>query len=211
MLRLQSSVLMMSSLADRNFALSVRSLLERNSQLAEVVVAEDAQLDELEISVDDQIIKYMSTRSPVATDCRFMLVASKIARNLEEVADQTVTIARRARQLNKLPAVPFESAGFQKMALLAASMCQDGITALVQEEPDRVDEIVARDKELDAQYKEISKQITRTMTFDTNYVEGLIHWLFVAKAIERIGDYAKNTAQEVHYLYRAIDIRHGIK
>src|SRR5277367_4311249 len=100
---IREPLLLMSSLADRNLSLALRALVERDENLADAVEAEDSQLDELEVSVDELVINHMATHAPVATDCRFMLVASKISSNLERIADQAVSIARRAKELNKEP------------------------------------------------------------------------------------------------------------
>ncbi len=202
---------MMASLTDRNFAIALRSLSERDEKLADLVESEDSQLDELEMSVDEQVIQYVATKAPVATDCRFMLVASKISSNLEEIADQTVTIARRARHLARMPVLPIPINGIAPMAKLAEGMCRDAITALVEQKPELAQQVITRDKSVDGYYKEITKDLTRLMVLESGYVERLIHWIFIAKAIERLADYAKNNAEEVYYLYQAVDIRHGSK
>jgi len=101
--KLRETLLMMSSLADRNLSLALKSLVERDSKLAETVEAEDSQLDTLEVNADEQVIAHMALHAPVAPDCRFMLVASKISSNLERIGDQAVTIARRAKELNSEP------------------------------------------------------------------------------------------------------------
>ena len=84
---IRQTLLMMASLANRNLALSIRALVERDEKIAASVEAEDSQLDELEVTIDNLVINHMATHAPVATDCRFMLVASKISSNLERLAD----------------------------------------------------------------------------------------------------------------------------
>src|SRR5437660_725119 len=100
---IRETLLMMSSLTDRNLSLAMKALVDRDDKLADSVEAEDSQIDELEITVDELVITYMATHAPVATDCRFMLAASKISSNLERIGDQATTIARRTRDLNKEP------------------------------------------------------------------------------------------------------------
>src|SRR5476649_2872318 len=95
--KIRETLLMMASLANRNLALAMRALIERDEKLAASVEAEDSQLDELEVTIDEMVINHMATHAPVATDCRFMLVASKISSNLERLADQATAIARRSR------------------------------------------------------------------------------------------------------------------
>ncbi len=207
-MRLRETLLMMASLTDRNFSIAIRGLSERNDQLAATVESEDSQLDELEMSVDEQVVAYMATQAPVATDCRFMLVASKISSNLERIADQAVSIARRARKLNAMPPLEVPVVVTQ-MAHVAQNMCRDSISALVEQKNDLAQHVVGRDKMVDSMYKVLAKDLTQRMVEDSYVVERAIHWLFVVKCIERVADYAKNTAEEVYYLYQAVDIRHG--
>src|SRR5207248_9291608 len=101
--RIRETLLMMSSLTERNLTLAMKALVERDDKIADAVEGEDSEIDQLEISVDEMVITYMATHAPVATDCRFMLAASKISSNLERIGDQATTIARRARDLNKEP------------------------------------------------------------------------------------------------------------
>ena len=100
---IRETLLMMASITDRNLSMAIKALIERDDELADTVEMEDSQVDQLEVTVDEMVITYMATHAPVATDCRFMLVASKISSDLERIADQATTIARRARDLNKEP------------------------------------------------------------------------------------------------------------
>src|SRR5277367_5852272 len=127
---IREPLLMMASLADRNLSLAMRALVERDEKLADSVEAEDSQLDELEISIDELVINHMATHAPVATDCRFMLVASKISSDLERIADQAVAIARRAKELNKEPLLK-PLIDIPRMASIAEGMLRDSVTALV--------------------------------------------------------------------------------
>src|SRR5258708_15526492 len=132
---IRQTLLMMASLADRNLALAMRALVERDEKLAIAVEAEDSQLDELEISIDELVINHMATHAPVATDCRFMLVASKISSNLERIADQAVSIARRSRELNKEPLLK-PLIDIPRMAQIAEGMLRDSVTAFVERKPE---------------------------------------------------------------------------
>ena len=100
---LREQLLMMSGLTERNLALAMRALVERDDKLADAAEAEDEQVDQLEIQIDEMVITYMATHGPIARDCRLMLTASKISNNLERIADQATKIARRARDLNTEP------------------------------------------------------------------------------------------------------------
>jgi phosphate transport system protein len=206
-LQIRETLLMMASLADRNLALAMRALVERDEKLAATVEAEDSQLDQLEISVDDLVINHMATHAPVATDCRFMLVASKISSNLERIGDSAVTIVRRSLELNREPLLK-PLIDIPRMAQIAEGMLRDSITALVDRKPDLAQEIVRRDKEVDAINKQLARELTTFMLEDPKTITRAMNLTLVARALERIADHAKNIAEEVYYLYHAIDIRH---
>ena len=162
---IRQTLLMMASLANRNLSLAMRALVERDDKLAASVEAEDSQLDELEISIDDMVISHMATHAPVATDCRFMLVASKISSNLERIADQAVAIVRRARELNKEPLLK-PLIDIPRMAQIAEDMLRDGITALIDRQPELAQEIIKRDKEVDMINKQLARELTSFMLED---------------------------------------------
>ena len=204
---IRQTLLMMASLANRNLALAMRALVERDEKLAASVEAEDSQLDELEVTIDELVINHMATHAPVATDCRFMLVASKISSNLERLADQATAIARRSRELNKEPLLK-PLIDIPRMAEIAEGMLRDGITALIDRRPDLAQEIVRRDKEVDVINKQLARELTSFMLEDPKTITRALNLTIVARCLERVADHCKNIAEEVYYLYQAKDIRH---
>jgi len=204
---IRETLLLMASLADRNLSLAMRALVERDEKLSLSVEAEDSQLDELEISIDELVINHMATHAPVATDCRFMLVASKISSNLERIADQAVSIARRSRELNKEPLLK-PLIDIPRMAQIAAGMLRDSVTALIERKPELAQEIIKRDKEVDVINKQLARELTSFMLEDPATITRALNLTIVARCLERIADHCKNIAEEVYYLYQAIDIRH---
>jgi phosphate transport system protein len=204
---IRQTLLMMASLANRNLSLAMRALIERDEKLAASVEAEDSQLDELEVTIDELVINHMATHAPVATDCRFMLVASKISSNLERIADQAVAIVRRSRELNKEPLLK-PLIDIPRMAEIAEGMLRDGITALIDRKPELAQEIIKRDKEVDAINKQLARELTSFMLEDPSTITRALNLTIVARCLERVADHCKNIAEEVYYLYQAIDIRH---
>ena len=204
---IRQTLLMMASLANRNLALAMRALVERDEKLAASVEAEDSQIDELEVTIDELVINHMATHAPVATDCRFMLVASKISSDLERIADQATGIARRSLELNREPLLK-PLIDIPRMAEIAEGMLRDSITALVDRKPELAQEIVKRDKEVDAINKQLARELTCFMLEDPTTITRALNLTIVARCLERIADHCKNIAEEVYYLYHAVDIRH---
>jgi phosphate transport system protein len=204
---IRQTLLMMASLANRNLALAMRALVERDEKFAASVEAEDSQLDELEVTIDELVINHMATHAPVATDCRFMLVASKISSDLERIADQAVAIARRSIELNKEPQLK-PLIDIPRMAQIAEGMLRDGITALIERQPELAQEVVKRDKEVDQINKQLARELTSFMLEDPSTITRALNLTIVARCLERVADHCKNIAEEVYYLYQAVDIRH---
>ena len=204
---LREQLLMMSGLTERNLALAMRALVERDDKLADAAEAEDEQVDQLEIQIDEMVITYMATHGPIARDCRLMLTASKISNNLERIADQATKIARRARDLNTEPLLK-PLIEIPMMADLAQEMLRDSITAFVDGNPELAVEIIARDHSVDSINKQLGRELTEGMIADPKTITRALNLMTVAKAIERVADHATNIAEEVFYLYKGEDIRH---
>jgi phosphate transport system protein len=204
---IRETLLMMASLANRNLTLAMRALVDRDEKLAASVEAEDSQLDELEVTIDEMVINHMATHAPVATDCRFMLVASKISSNLERLADQATAIARRSRELNKEPLLK-PLIDIPRMAEIAEGMLRDSITALIDRKPELAQEIIKRDKQVDQINKQLARELLSFMLEDPSTITRALNLTIVARCLERVADHCKNIAEEVYYLYQAVDIRH---
>jgi phosphate transport system protein len=204
---IREQLLMMSGLTERNLALAMRALVERDDNLCATVEAEDSQIDHLEIQIDEMVITYMATHGPIARDCRLMLTASKISNNLERIADQATKIARRARELNTEPLLK-PLIDIPLMADIAQEMLRDSITAYVDANHELAVEIIARDRSVDSINKQLARELTSFMVEDPKTITRALNLMTVAKAIERVADHATNIAEEVFYLYKGQDIRH---
>jgi phosphate transport system protein len=204
---IRETLLLMSSLTERNLGLAMRALVERDDKLADTVEAEDSQIDTLEIQVDEKVVAYISTHGPMAGDCRLMLTASKISSNLERIADQATKIARRARDLNTEPLLK-PLIDIPLMADIAQEMLRDSITSFVDRNVELAIEIIARDKSVDSINKQTHRELTAEMIANPATITRALHLMTVAKAIERVADHCTNIAEEVFYLYKGEDIRH---
>jgi phosphate transport system protein len=205
--QIRETLLLMASIAARNLQLALKALIERNDELAKNVIKGDEDLDSLEVKIDDQIITFIATHSPVAIDCRLALVASKISSDLERIGDQAVTISRIALQLNEKP--PLKSYfNIDKMAEITRKMYQEAIDSFISGNPRETLSVVREDKIVDRMNKELFGSLVKIMREDPDAIPLGLNLMLVSRAIERAADHAKNIAEEVYYLYRAKDIRH---
>jgi phosphate transport system protein len=206
---IREQVLMMCGLTERNLSMAMRALVERDDKLADLVEAEDSEIDQLEITIDDMVVTFISTHGVAASDTRFVLTASKIASNLERIADEATTIARRARKLNGEPLLK-PLIDIPLMATTAQEMLRAAIDAFVERQPEQAVEIIARDKTVDDIYKNLVRELTTYMSADGKTIPRALNLMTVAKALERVADHTTNIAEEVFYLYSGRDIRHDL-
>src|SRR5499427_2820692 len=149
---LRNSVLMMAGLAERTLDRAIRGLLQRDDNLCVTAIADDEEIDQLEKQIDKDGVDVLLRFQPVASDLRRVVAAMKLSPNVERIADQATNIARRARKLNKHPALP-EVEIIVPIQAHAMAMFKDAIDAFIREDVDLGRAVVARDKDLDRMNK----------------------------------------------------------
>jgi phosphate transport system protein len=204
---LRGSVLMMSSLTQRNLKNSIKGLMERDDDWCNNSIADDEEIDLLEMQIDKEGIDVMSRFQPVASDLREVISSIKIGAHIERVADQAVNIARRARKINEHPEVP-ELHFLDELVKMAVSMFDDAVRAFAERNAHLAVELKARDKELDRLNRELTDKMVQRMQDDSVNLPTYLNLIFVSRCLERIGDHAANMAEDVVFAVRAEDIRH---
>jgi phosphate transport system protein len=198
---------MMSSLTDRIFQTAFEALLKRDSELCDHVVAEDEEIDILEKQVDQDGVNLLIRFHPVASDMREVVSAMKVSANLERIADQSVSIARRAKHLNDRPAVR-ELALLESPYRLAVTIFRNSIRAFADGDCELARTLKLKDRELDALTDYVNEKLVQRATLDSELVPSYVDLIFVARALERIGDHATNIAEDSFWRDQAADIRH---
>ena len=207
---LRGCVLMMSSLAQLNLQNAVKGLIERDDDWCNNSIADDEEIDILEMQVDREGIEVMSRYQPVATDLRVVISSIKIGANIERVADQAVNIARRARKINEHPEVP-ELHLLDPLVKLAFSMFNDAVRAFAERNAVLAVELKSRDKELDRLNKELTDRLVNRMQDDSANLPTYLNLIFISRCLERVGDHSANIAEDIVFAVRAEDIRHLAK
>ena len=204
---LRNNVLMMSGLTERSLERAMRGLFERNDNLCANAIADDEEIDQLEKQIDKDGVDILLRFQPVASDLRRVVAAMKLSSNLERMADQATTIARRARKLNQHPPLP-EVELIRPMYEHAMSMFRDSVDAFVREDVDLGRAVVQRDDALDELNRSVSHKFVERMEQDPEQLRGYLNLIFVARALERVGDHATNIGEDAVYAAAAEDIRH---
>jgi phosphate transport system protein len=199
---------MMASLTERSVQNAMRGLIDRDSSLCNQVIADDQEIDLLEVQVDREGVSVLARFHPVATDMRRVISTMKLGANLERIADQATNIARKARRLN-------DEAQFEPVLLVhpmfnsVLEMLRDSLKAHADEDAGSARELIRRDRDLDDQNREIAARFTRMIPEDVDRVRDYISLIFIAGHVERIGDHCKNIAEDVIYTTGGADARHG--
>ena len=204
---LKADVLTMASLARQNLEHAIHSLLQRDLDLARAVIADDSDVDELERKIDQSGMSILVRFHPVASDLRLVITSMKMAHNLERISDHAVSIAKRAKKICK--AAPLDEAALaEPLYSLADRLLRDALMAYTDSNAELGESLKARDKELDRLHKQMIAALSGRLEDSNGRSENLLHLIFVARSIERIGDLAVNMGEDAVFLEEARSIRH---
>jgi phosphate transport system protein len=204
---LKEKVLRFSSMVEAAIRDSVKSLVERNSDLAREVIEKDHQINALDVAIDEECIRLIALRQPMARDLRFITTAMKITTDLERMGDLAVNIAERAIELNEEPLLkPYKN--IPKMAEIAQKMVRDSLDAFVRECSTSPYEVIKRDDEVDDLTVKNFEELSVLMIQNPKIIPIAIKRTYIAKYLERIADHATNIAEMVIYMCKGKIVRH---
>lgn len=192
------------------FDRSMRALIERDNNIAAEVLAHDDDIDSLELEIDREVIEIFALLQPAARDLRFVIAVAKITPVLERIADHAGNIANAAIELNNEPQLT-EYVDLPRMAERASEMLGQAIDAFTQEDSGLARHVIALDKEIDSIYQKIVRELMNFMRTEPATSTRILQLLFVAKHIERIGDYVKDVCELTVYMAEAQFIKHSFE
>lgn len=195
-------------LAQKNLELALKGLFERKSDYCNTVIAEDEEIDQLEVDIDETGMTLMSKYRPFATDLRMIIASMKITNVIERVADHAVSIAKRSRKLLRNPELP-ETLLIEPLYTLANQMVRDALLAYNDGNQALALQVIDTDKQLNELHKNATKRLTKCLEGNEANHKDYINLVFIARWLERVGDLACNIAEDVIYMETAADIRHG--
>ena len=197
---LRDNVLMMAALTERLLAAAGEALFARSHEAGERAMVYGVSGGEVSIAM---LVRFQ----PMANDLREVVAAMRVGSNLERVADQAVSIARRARRVNESTTLP-ETAGLRKIFDLAAGIFRDSVRSFAERNEELARTLKERDRTLDARQHEEIRNLTARMAEDTPRIKDYLDLVLIARNIERIGDHATNIAEDAVFAASAEDIRH---
>ncbi|HLA11571.1 MAG TPA: phosphate signaling complex protein PhoU [Pyrinomonadaceae bacterium] len=204
---LRDRVLLLGGEAERALDRAMYALTERDNEAAREVLAHDDEVDRLEVEVDRQCIDIIALRQPAARDLRFVISVAKMAPVLERIADHACNIARAAIDLNNEPELK-STADVQVMAGHASAMLRGALDAFTNSDADLARQIIQRDQEINDIYNHVFHELIEMMVTDPATATRDARLLFVAKHLERIGDYVTDICELTVYMAQATFIKH---
>lgn len=205
---LADHLLLVSNRCEEAFGNAIDCILARDTVAANRVVQGDAAIDALEVQLEEEALKILALHAPVAGDLRFLIAAIKIDNDLERIGDIAANIAKRALDLERLPATSPPD-DFEKMAQTTRTMVREVIRALVARDTEKARAVMAMDDEVDDFERDLLHAIEDRMTQEPEAIPALMRWGNVVRLVERIADYATNIAEDIIYMEEGDIVRHG--
>ncbi|MBI5074255.1 MAG: phosphate signaling complex protein PhoU [Nitrospirae bacterium] len=204
---LKEKLLKMGSLVEDAIKSSIQALVERDNALAQKVIDNDRLVNTLDVEIDEESIRLIALRQPMATDLRFITMAMKITTDLERMGDFAVNIAERALELNEEPVLkPYID--IPKMREISQGMIRDALNAFVRKDKQLAMDVIMRDDQVDDLKRDVLQELALYMAKDPATVSRAMKVSFVAQYLERVADHATNIAEMVIYLVDGKIIRH---
>lgn len=205
---LKEDILKMGGLVEETIARSMKGLVERDSKIAEEVIRKDPEVNQLEMAIDERCLQLLALRQPAASDLRFITIGLRASKDLERMGDLAVNIAEQSIELNKEPQLkPYID--LPKMAAKTQQMVKQSLDAFVKREAELAQAVCEMDDEVDSLNDRVFEELVTLMKKDSEAVSRAVRLLLISRHFERIADHATNIAEEVIFMVKGKDIRHG--
>jgi phosphate transport system protein len=205
----RARVLEMGGLVEEQISKAVESLISGNTTLAEEVIANDHRVNALEVASDEACTQLIALRQPTAGDLRMILTIVKTITDLERIGDEAAKIARFAVKIyegDRITSPRYSEIKY--MAGLTTRMLRESLDAFARLDASGAADVARQDVEVDEEFHMIMRHLITYMMEDPRNISTFIDLLFVVKAIERIGDHAKNMSEYVVFMVKGKDVRH---
>jgi phosphate transport system protein len=205
--KLREDILYMGGLVEDQIQKAVKSLVDRDSQLAEIIIERDHEVNRLDVDIDDLCIRLLALHQPAGRDLRFITTGLKITTDLERIGDMAVNICERALELNNEPQLkPYID--IPRMAQISQRMIRESLDAFVREDTDLALKVCKDDDEVDQLNAQIFREVLTFMIENVQTISRATKISSVSKYLERIADHATNIAEMVIFMVKGKSIRH---
>ncbi|MDR2851812.1 MAG: phosphate signaling complex protein PhoU [Burkholderiaceae bacterium] len=205
---LSSHLLAMGGLVEAQLRQALAALTGQSDEIAEAVLAGESRVNAMEVALDDELTRIIARRQPAAVDLRLLLSISRVTANLERAGDEAAKIARMVRSIIDAGPHPLPLADLRLGCDLAAAMIAQSLDAFARLDTAAAIATLKQDAAVDREFDGFVRKLVTYMMEDPRMISQSLDLLFIAKAIERIGDHAKNIAECVIYVVKGADVRH---
>ena len=209
---ISTRVLEMGGLVEAQVAQAMYALVHFSSETAAQVIAQEDKVNQMEVDIDRDLSSIIARRQPTARDLRLLIAVSKTIGNLGRAGDEAARIARTVQRLvntgvSSRLRLPVSDVSFE--ATLATTLLRKSLDAFARLDVDRAIEVIRQDDQIDQEFEGLMRKLITFMMEDPRTISASIDLVFVAKAIERVGDHAKNLAEQIIYVVKGTDVRHN--
>ena len=208
---ISNRVLEMGGLVESQVSQAVYALVNFSGETASQVLTREEQVNQMEVEIDRDLSTIIARRQPTARDLRLLIAISKTIGNLERVGDEAARIGRTVQRLintgvSSRLRLPVKDLGYE--AELAVAQLRKALDAFARLDVERAIEVLKADDLIDQEFEGLMRKLITFMMEDPRTISSSIDLVFVAKAIERVGDHAKNLAEAIIYVVKGTDVRH---
>ncbi len=205
----RARVLQMGGLVESQIKFAIESLVNGDVAQMNRVIADDHRVNAMEVEIDESCVRIIARRQPAAGDLRMVMMVIKTITDLERIGDEAEKIARMAKLLSQRERLILPRyTEIKHAAELALDMLRKSLDAFARLDPSCAAQVVRQDEQVDEEFRAIMRYLITFMMEDPRTISTALEILFVAKAIERIGDHAKNMSEYVVYMVKGRDVRH---
>jgi phosphate transport system protein len=206
--QIKKHLLAMGGLVESQVGDAIRAIMQADSQLAMHVRDTDKRINQMEVDIDEQCACIIARRQPAASDLRFVISVSKVVTDLERIGDESAKIARQAITLCEDGEAPRGYVEIRHIGDRVRRMVQASLTAFARLDIDAALAVAQEDNNVDREYESAMRELVTYMMEDPASIKRVMNIIWSLRALERIGDHARNIAENVIYIVKGKDVRH---
>src|SRR6187402_3033885 len=206
--RVRSKVLAMGGFVEQQLQKAVTALVEGDSSLGEAVAMDDYKVNDMEVSIDEECSRILATRAPAAGDLRLIVAIIKTITDLERIGDEGEKIGYIASRLASMERPADKYREIKHLGRIVSEMVHQALDAFARMDADAALRVARQDRVVDEEYEAIQRQCITFMMEDPRSIRRALDVMWIVRALERIGDHAKNICEYVVYMVHGKDIRH---